>query len=76
MRTGERHEVSEKVGMRKAGMPNPEASDGNFVAAGGWIGRRSGKRGMFDLGENIRILTSPKIKPGETDTRERCQLHL
>jgi len=35
MRTGERHEVSEKVGMRKAGMPNPESSDGNFVAMGG-----------------------------------------
>ena len=45
MRTGERHEVSEKVsmrkvgmreaGMRKAGMPNPESSDGNFVAARG-----------------------------------------
>ena len=31
----ERHEVSEKVGMREAGMPNPESSDGNFVAAGG-----------------------------------------
>ena len=26
---------SEKVGMRKAGMPNPESSDGNFMAAGG-----------------------------------------
>ena len=33
--TGERHEVSEKVGMCKAGMPNSESSDGNFVAAGG-----------------------------------------
>jgi len=29
------HEVSEKVGMCKAGMPNPESSDSNFVAAGG-----------------------------------------
>jgi len=35
VRTGERHEVSEKVGMCKAGMPNSESSDGNFVAAGG-----------------------------------------
>jgi len=34
VRTGERHEVSEKVDMRKAGMPNPESSDGNFVATG------------------------------------------
>ena len=22
-------------------------------------------RGIFDLGENFRVLTSPKIKPGE-----------
>ena len=29
VRTGERHEVSEKVSMRK----NPESSDGNFMAA-------------------------------------------
>jgi len=35
VRTGERHKVTEKVGMRKTGMPNPESSDGNFVAAGG-----------------------------------------
>jgi len=35
LRTGERHEVSEKVCMRKAGMPNPESSDGDFVATGG-----------------------------------------
>jgi len=35
VRTGERHEVSEKVGMRKAGMPNLESSDGDFVATGG-----------------------------------------
>ena len=28
VRTGEKHEVSEKVGM-----PNPESSDGNFMAA-------------------------------------------
>jgi len=35
VRTGERHDVSEKVGMRKVGMPNPESSDGNFVAARG-----------------------------------------
>jgi len=35
VRTGERHEVSEKVSMRKAGMPNPESSDGDFVATGG-----------------------------------------
>jgi len=35
MRTGDRHEVSEKVGIRKAGMPNSESSDGNFVAARG-----------------------------------------
>jgi len=66
VRTGERHEVSENVGMRKAGTPDPESSDGNFVAAGGQIGRRPGERGIFDLGENIRVLT-PKIKPGETD---------
>ena len=31
VKTGERHEVSEKVGMHKAGMPNPESSDGNWV---------------------------------------------
>jgi len=30
VRTGARHEVSEKESM-----PNPESSDGNFVAAGG-----------------------------------------
>jgi len=35
VRTGERHEVSEEVGMHKAGMPNPESNDGNFVATGG-----------------------------------------
>ena len=35
VKTGERHKVSEKVGMRKVGMPNPEPSDRNFVAAGG-----------------------------------------
>ena len=35
IRTGERYEVSEKVGMRKAGMPNPESSDSNFVATRG-----------------------------------------
>ena len=35
VRTRERHEVSEKVRMRKAAMPNPESSDGNFVATGG-----------------------------------------
>jgi len=34
VRTGERHEVSEKVCMRKAGMPNPESSDGDFVTYG------------------------------------------
>ena len=34
-RTRERHEVSEKVGMRKAVIPNPVSSDGNFVDAGG-----------------------------------------
>jgi len=34
VRMGERHEVSEKMGMRKAGMPNTESSDGNFVAVG------------------------------------------
>ena len=33
VKAGERHEVSEEVGMRKAGMPNPESSDGNFVPA-------------------------------------------
>ena len=32
VRTGKRHEVSEKVCMRKAGMSNPESSDGDFVA--------------------------------------------
>ena len=53
MRTGERHKVSEKVGMRKAGMPNPESSDGDFVATGGQIGRRPGEKGIFDLGENV-----------------------
>ena len=53
--------------MRKVGTLNPESSDGNFVAAGGQIGRRPGERGIFDLGENIRALTSPKIKLGETD---------
>ena len=66
MRTGDRHEVSEKVGIRKAGMPNSESSDGNFVAARGQIGRRPGK-GIFDLGENIRMLNSSKIKPGEAN---------
>ena len=35
VRTGERHEVSEKVGMHEAGMSNPESSDGNFVTTGG-----------------------------------------
>ena len=35
MRTGERHEVCEKVCMRKASMPNPESSDGDFVATRG-----------------------------------------
>jgi len=35
VRTGERHEVSEK-----ASMPNPESSNGDFVATEGWIGRR------------------------------------
>jgi len=25
------------------------------------------QRGIFDLGGNIRMLTSPKIKPGEVD---------
>jgi len=30
VRTGERHEVSEKVGMNKGVMPNPESSDGDF----------------------------------------------
>jgi len=34
VRTGERHEVSENVGMRKAGMSNPESSHGDFVATG------------------------------------------
>ena len=34
VRTGERHEMSEKVDIRKAGMLNPESSDGNFVAGG------------------------------------------
>ena len=31
VRTEERHEVCEKLGMRKAGMPNLESSDGDFV---------------------------------------------
>ena len=35
VRTGERHEVSEKVCMCKAGTLNPESSDGDFVATGG-----------------------------------------
>jgi len=35
VRTGERHAVSEKLGMRKAGMSNPESSDGDFAATGG-----------------------------------------
>jgi len=35
VRTGERHEVSEKAGMCKVGMLNPESSDGDFVATGG-----------------------------------------
>ena len=35
VRIGERHEMSEKVGTSKAGMPIPESSDGNFVATGG-----------------------------------------
>ena len=35
LRAGERHEVSEEVCMRKTGMPNPESSDGDFVATGG-----------------------------------------
>ena len=43
------------------------SSDGNFVATGGQIGRRPGERGTFDLGENIRMLTSSKVKPGEAD---------
>jgi len=34
VKTEERHEMSEKVGMRKTGLPNPESSDGNFVAVG------------------------------------------
>jgi len=37
------------------------------VTAEGWIGRRPKERGFFDLGENISMLTSPKIKPGEAD---------
>ena len=53
VRTGERHEVSEKVCMRQAGMPNPESSDGDFVATGGHIGRRPRERGIFDLDENV-----------------------
>ena len=47
VRTGERHKVSEKVCMCKAGMPNPESSDGDFVATGGWIGRRPGEADKF-----------------------------
>jgi len=35
VRTEERHEVSEKVRMREAGMPNPESSDGDFMTTGG-----------------------------------------
>jgi len=35
VKTGERHGASEKVCMRKAGMPNPESSDGDFVTTGG-----------------------------------------
>jgi len=35
VRAGDRHEGSEKLGMREAGMPNPESSDGDFVATGG-----------------------------------------
>jgi len=35
VRTEERHEVSEEVCMREAGMANPESSDGDFVATGG-----------------------------------------
>jgi len=35
VRTGERHEVSEEVCMREAGMPNPESSDDDFVTMGG-----------------------------------------
>jgi len=30
---GDMHEVSEKVGMRETGMPNPESSDSNFMVA-------------------------------------------
>ena len=59
--------MSEKLGMCKAGMPNPESSDGDFMATGGQIGRRPRERGIFDLGENIRMLTSRKIKPGDAD---------
>jgi len=35
VRTRERHAVSEKMCMRKAGMPNPESSDSDSVATGG-----------------------------------------
>ena len=31
VRTGERHEVSEKMGMRQAGMLNSESSDGVWL---------------------------------------------
>jgi len=40
--TGERHEVNEKVGMRET-MPNTESSDGNSVAAGGYIEENQGR---------------------------------
>ena len=53
MRTEERNEVSEKVCMHRAGMPNPESGDGDFVATAGSIGRRPGEWGIFDLGENV-----------------------
>ena len=38
VRTGERHEVSEKVGI-----PNSESSDGNFVAAEGRLEEDQGR---------------------------------
>ena len=43
VRTVERHGVSEKVGKRKASMPNPESSDGNFVATKGRLEKDEGR---------------------------------
>ena len=49
---GERLDTVEKAGV---------------VEVGEDVRETGGEKGIFDLGENVRMLNSPKIKPGEVD---------